>query len=57
MVLADLQKIFKKITDPPLKLTYQLNNQSSKAILKQKQTAITSVVMKYFGFEKYCSIL
>ena len=57
MVLADLQKKFLKITDPPLKLTYQLNNQSSNAILKQNQTAITSVVMKYFGFEKYYSIL
>ena len=40
MVLADLQKIKKKITDPPLKFTYLLNNQSSKAILKQKKTEL-----------------
>ena len=37
MVLADLEKIFKTLTDAPLKLTNQLNNQSSKAILKRKK--------------------
>ena len=58
MVFADLEKNFKKLTDPPLKFAYQLNNQSSKAILKQKKEGgITSFVMKYFGYEEHYSIL
>ena len=56
MVFAE--KFFKKLTDPPLKFAYQLNNQSSKAILKQKKEGgITSFVMKYFGYEEHYSIL
>ena len=38
MVLAELEK-FKKI-DTPHKFTYQLNNQSSKAILKRKKKKV-----------------
>ena len=37
MVLADLEKKFKNLIDAPLKVTNQLTNQSSKAILKHKR--------------------
>ena len=41
MVLAELEKLKKKKKiDPPLKFTYQLNNQSLKAVLKRKKKEV-----------------